>query len=133
MDVAPVYPFASLQSTCQPKKNIMFLKTHKCASSTVQNILMRYGDARNLTFVLPADGNYLGHPVKFTTNLTLPLPSTFSTKEYNIFCHHTRWQEDTTVKLMPLNTVYVSILKEPAAMFESMYNWVKLPERWVHV
>lgn len=108
----------------------MFLKTHKCASSTVQNIFMRYGDMRNLTFVLPVDGNYLGHPAKFTPNLTLPLPSSFSATEYNIFCHHTRWQENATRQVMPQNTIYVSIIKEPAAMFESMYGWLNLPLRY---
>ncbi|XP_055344897.1 galactose-3-O-sulfotransferase 2-like [Paramacrobiotus metropolitanus] len=116
--------------TCPAQRNIMFLKTHKCASSTVQNLLMRYGDAHNLTFVLPPDGNYLGHPAKFTPNLSLPLPSMFSKTEYNLFCHHTRWNENATVQLMPKDTVFVSIVKEPAAMFESMYNYVRLPERY---
>ena len=41
-----------------PKNNIVFLKVHKAASSTVQNILMRYGAERNLKFVLPKRGNY---------------------------------------------------------------------------
>ena len=36
-----------------------FLKTHKCASSAVQNILIRWGMARDLNFVLPLSGNYL--------------------------------------------------------------------------
>jgi len=41
------------ESTCTPKSNIFFLKTHKTGSSTVQNLLLRYGDKNNLTFALP--------------------------------------------------------------------------------
>ena len=107
----------------------MFLKTHKCASSTVQNILMRFADENRLTVVLPPDGNYLGHPVKFTPNLTLPLPSALS-DHFNIFCHHTRWHEANTVSIMPTDTVYISILTDPASMFESLYNWVNLDVRY---
>ena len=32
---------------------IVFLKTHKTASSTVQNILFRFGEKMNLNFALP--------------------------------------------------------------------------------
>ena len=34
---------------------IVFLKTHKTASSTVQNILFRFGEKMNLNFALPAN------------------------------------------------------------------------------
>ena len=46
--------------TCQKQTNIGFLKTHKCASSSVQNILMRFGLKNELNFVLPSAGNYVG-------------------------------------------------------------------------
>ncbi|CAB3385405.1 Hypothetical predicted protein [Cloeon dipterum] len=49
-------------SNCVPSDHIFFLKTHKCASSTVQNILMRRGFEKGLNFVLPEKGNYMGHP-----------------------------------------------------------------------
>jgi hypothetical protein len=45
---------------CQKQTNIGFLKTHKCASSSVQNILMRFGVKNQLNFVLPSAGNYVG-------------------------------------------------------------------------
>ena len=47
-------------TNCTRVKKIAFLKTHKCASSTVQNILMRFGVKYNLNFVLPSKANYLG-------------------------------------------------------------------------
>ena len=36
---------------------IVFLKTHKTASSTLQNALLRFGEKRNLTFALPKKGS----------------------------------------------------------------------------
>ena len=45
---------------CAKRTKIAFLKTHKCASSSVQNILMRFGLENELNFVLPSAGNYLG-------------------------------------------------------------------------
>ena len=46
--------------TCLPQRKIAFAKTHKTASSTVQNVLLRYGLANNLEFLLPPVNNYLG-------------------------------------------------------------------------
>ena len=54
-----VGPFKGYKD-CNKVRNIAFLKTHKCASSTVQNILMRFGVNNDLNFVLPSRGNYLG-------------------------------------------------------------------------
>ena len=48
---------------CAKQTKIAFLKTHKCASSSVQNMLMRFGLEHELNFVLPSAGNYLGRCV----------------------------------------------------------------------
>ncbi|KAL4640689.1 galactose-3-O-sulfotransferase 2 [Arapaima gigas] len=40
-------------SQCSPKAHVTFLKDHKTASSTVQNILFRYAESRNLLVALP--------------------------------------------------------------------------------
>uniref|UniRef100_A0A2C9KH74 Sulfotransferase domain-containing protein n=1 Tax=Biomphalaria glabrata TaxID=6526 RepID=A0A2C9KH74_BIOGL len=40
-------------STCPPAKNVVFIKTHKTGSSTVANIIFRYGLVRKLNFALP--------------------------------------------------------------------------------
>ena len=46
----------------RPVTKIGFLKTHKTASSTVQNILMRYGRNSNWSFAMYATGSHLGPP-----------------------------------------------------------------------
>jgi hypothetical protein len=40
-------------SKCSPKTKVIFAKSHKTGSSTVQNILFRFGLSHNLTFALP--------------------------------------------------------------------------------
>ena len=37
---------------------VIFQKTHKTASSTVQNMLFRFGEKRNLNFALPKNHEY---------------------------------------------------------------------------
>ena len=37
---------------------VIFQKTHKTASSTIQNMLFRFGEKRNLNFALPKNHGY---------------------------------------------------------------------------
>lgn len=53
--------------SCQPHTHIMFLKTHKTASSTVLNMLYRFGEERDLHFALPL-GYQLGYPLTFNAH-----------------------------------------------------------------
>lgn len=104
---------------CFPKTNIAFLKTHKCAGSSIQNILMRYGDSHNLTFVLPKTGNYLGHPVPFSRTM---VPAS-RLSSYNILAHHTRLDYNEIRSVMPRNSIYITILRNPIEVFESAYSY----------
>ena len=53
------------QSCPNEISNVGFMKTHKTASSTVQNILMRFGMNSNLNFVMLSEGTHLGPPEVF--------------------------------------------------------------------
>lgn len=44
------------QKACRPVKKFGFLKTHKCGSTTVQNMLLRYVVKHDLNLVVPVDG-----------------------------------------------------------------------------
>ena len=50
---------ASGYKGCRPESKVVFLKTHKCASSTLQNMLFRNALDNGLNVVLPLTGNYL--------------------------------------------------------------------------
>ena len=59
-------PAPAAGGRCAPQHRVAFLKTHKAASSSVQNILMRYSREHGLNLVLPSAGNYLGRYVPFS-------------------------------------------------------------------
>ena len=43
---------------CREKRKIIFAKTHKTGSTTLQNILFRFGQQNNLIFLLPKSGTH---------------------------------------------------------------------------
>ncbi|KAH9517076.1 Galactose-3-O-sulfotransferase [Dermatophagoides farinae] len=113
---------------CKPRSNIVFIKAHKCASSAIQNIFIRYGYFNDKIFVLPKDGNYLGHPQLFQRSL-VPDPRSFKSN-YNILTHHSRLNYREMSLLMPNNTIFITIIRKPINLFESMFHYYKLDKLW---
>ena len=100
----------------------MFLKTHKTGSSTFVNILFRYGDRRNLTFVLGPDYDHLKWPQRFRISSALAIH-----RQPNILCSHTRFNKKPLNWLFPPETSkYVTILRNPVDNFESTFNYYHL-------
>ena len=52
----PKYLFEDEKLDCNPSTDIFFMKTHKTASSTIQNILFRYGLRYGLRIGMPVKG-----------------------------------------------------------------------------
>ena len=93
---------------------------HKTGSSTVTNILFRYGDKRILTFVL--GHHHLGWPSRFLASRTLSL-----SRQPNILCSHTRFKKKPMNWLFPPeSSKYVTILRNPVHHFESTFNYYQL-------
>lgn len=111
---------------CRPQSRIVFLKAHKCASSTIQNLFMRYGFFNDLLFVLPAKGNYLGHPAPFNRHMVPPSGPAFN---YSILTHHSRLQVEEMRALIP-GAPFITIIRNPVALFESMFHYYKLAKTW---
>lgn len=81
------------KATCRPKSHIVFLKTHKTASSTILNILYRYGESRKLTFALPLNKHsQLFYPFFFASHFVEGFSSR-SVKEFHIMCNHMRFRK----------------------------------------
>ncbi|XP_078000002.1 galactosylceramide sulfotransferase-like [Glandiceps talaboti] len=123
-EVTTVIPNTS-KANCQSKKNLFLLKTHKSGSSTLQNILLRYADKHNLTLVLPKTTHQLGYPNRFNRNFAIPVPW----NEYNMFCQHSRFNLPEVMELMPDDTVFVTIIREPVAHFESLFTYYRICSR----
>lgn len=81
------------KTTCHPKSHIVFLKTHKTASSTILNILYRYGESRNLTFALPLNKHsQLFYPFFFASHFVEGFSSR-RVREFHIMCNHMRFRK----------------------------------------
>ena len=79
--------------TTMTKKSVGFLKSHKCASSSVQNILMRWGVKQEMNFVLPSSGNYMRSETQLKYSRDMLAGTEWEKKglEYHIFCLYTVW------------------------------------------
>ncbi|XP_058270539.1 galactose-3-O-sulfotransferase 2 isoform X2 [Hemibagrus wyckioides] len=111
--------------TCQPTNHVVFLKTHKTASSTILNILYRYGDTHNLTFALPVNmHSQLYYPNFFMSHFVEGMKSHRVTN-FHIMCNHMRFRGPEVRKVMPLDTFYFSILRNPVSMMESLFTYYK--------
>lgn len=125
----------SMPSNCESKQeHILFLKTHKCGSTSIQNILFRYGDNHNLYFVLSKgkrislnyyegfNSHKLFHPIRLMNRLNV---------NYSILTHHTRIKEWKQVeKIMPKDTIRITILRDPVSAFKSFFDYYRYGDRW---
>lgn len=107
--------------SCTPKKNVVFLKTHKTGGSTLSNIINRFGDKNKLVFVVPTQKyNRLGWPWFFNEEYMIKYNST----KPNMLCSHARYNRDVLERVMPNDTVYVTILRDPVEHFESTFSYM---------
>jgi hypothetical protein len=104
------------------------LKTYKTASLTIQNIFLRYGYLNNKIFVLQTYDTYIRHPRPFHPSL-VPYPKLFN-HEYNILAHHSRLDYKSMNSLVSNGTLFISIIRNPVELFESMLNYYRLDKFW---
>ncbi|NWH59849.1 G3ST2 sulfotransferase, partial [Geococcyx californianus] len=108
-----------------PKTDIVFLKVHKSASSTVMNILFRFGETHNLTFAFPTGGgNQLSYPHHFLARFVEGFYPE-SPQRFNILCHHMRFLQPEVQKVVSSSAVYFSILRNPVQLMESSFMYYK--------
>nr|XP_054932256.1 galactose-3-O-sulfotransferase 4-like [Dermacentor andersoni] len=119
----PVPAGKMLQCSMERQRSVCFVKTHKCASSSVQNMLMRYGESHGLRFVLPKRPNYLGHPSLFHPSMAPAWPP------FDMLVHHARFHETEMRAVLRQRPFFVTIVREPAALFESLYSYYTLKRK----
>uniref|UniRef100_A0A8C6ZNM3 Galactose-3-O-sulfotransferase 2 n=1 Tax=Nothoprocta perdicaria TaxID=30464 RepID=A0A8C6ZNM3_NOTPE len=120
------------EAMCKPKTNVVFLKVHKSASSTVMNILFRFGEMHNLTFAFPLNGgSQLFYPRHFMAKYVQGF-SPGSTPQFNILCHHMRFLQPEVQRVVPSTAVYFSILRNPVQLMESSFVYYKGTSSFSH-
>eukprot|EP00794_Sanderia_malayensis_P015009 gene15009-16558_t len=114
---------------CNPEApliNIVLLKTHRTGSTSIGNILYRYGDFRNLTFVLPTSASFQYFwPLRFHPSHTrLDL---LNKVKPNMAVNIGRYSSMRYIlPMMPNDTVVMTILRDPVRHFESVYEYADI-------
>ena len=111
----------SWRNSCKTQRNVVFLKTHKTGGTTIQNIILRHAKRNDLMVGLPRENDILfqyAQGLKFKKSFVLP-----SQYQINILCHHMRFDREEVSSLMPLNTKYMTILREPSNVFASFFDY----------
>lgn len=110
---------------CAKKTNVAFLKVHKAGSTTIMNIFIRFALSNDLNLVLPRRSNgsgfnYLGYGKTLNRSNIIPLPGN---ETYNILCNHVVYNKEAFDSVMPRDSVYVAILREPKSHFISAASY----------
>lgn len=106
--------------------HVAFLKVHKTASSTAQNVFLRFGDARNLTFVLAHTKgesgwlNVISYNNSITSTNIVPPPRG---SHFDILCNHVIYDRESFERVLPKDTVYIGIVREPLSRFQSAMKY----------
>ncbi|GFO30305.1 galactose-3-o-sulfotransferase 3 [Plakobranchus ocellatus] len=92
-------------------RQVVFVKVHKAASSTVQNILLRFALARDLDVFLPIEGpiiNEMGSDIQPGQMILHP-----KGKLFDILCNHVVYNRQILGQYFPDSAVRVAIIREP--------------------
>ncbi|KAI8517320.1 hypothetical protein Bbelb_059010 [Branchiostoma belcheri] len=123
--VAPQKRKTDNTTQCKFHENVAFMKIHKCGSSTTQNIFLRFGHVHRLLVALPKgeDKPQIGRFGKITEDdYEAPPRGT----RWNVFAHHAVYNRSGILRLMPEDTKFVAILREPVDRFLSAFIYFKM-------
>lgn len=112
----------TVSKRCEEVIHFVFVKVHKAGSDTLAVMFQRFGHERNLTFILPTHEWDLRWPYNMRQKDYLPL----KTKEFNILTYHCLYNRTLMHQLMPKQTKYIAILREPYTQFKSAFNYFNL-------
>ncbi|XP_061445432.1 galactose-3-O-sulfotransferase 4 [Rhineura floridana] len=107
---------------CQPRQHLVFLKSHKTGSSTITNILHRFGDAQSLRFALPARYQF-SYPNLFQARRVKGWHP--RGHPFDILCHHMRFNLPEVQKVMHPDSFYFSIVRDPVFLAESAFSYFR--------
>ncbi|XP_062573068.1 galactose-3-O-sulfotransferase 2-like isoform X2 [Saccostrea cucullata] len=105
--------------------HVAFLKVHKTGSTVVQGIFLRYGLNRNLTFVVPNNKSWFPNIISINESV-IPgynIISPPKNKTFDILCFHVVYNRSAIQSIMPKDTKYIGIIREPFLQFESTIRY----------
>ena len=118
---------------CHPIQKVGFAKTHKTASSTVQNVLLRWGLQSSWNWALYPEVYHLGplsRPFEASWLEGVPWRRMVDQQGYNAVALHTVWSQTEVGRLLGREEArYVTILRDPVDQFESLYSYVHFDKK----
>nr|KAG5699093.1 hypothetical protein BaRGS_017776 [Batillaria attramentaria] len=105
------------------KHHVFFLKVHKAASTTVQNVLLRFALSRRLKVQLPKSGHMLSQSSKNWLVRALPLPPGVSA--FDILCNHIVFDEQSVRARLYPDSVFIGIVRQPFSQFVSAFKYYR--------
>lgn len=120
-------PNAEDDGTCLPKKKVAFAKTHKTGSSTLQNVLFRFGVREDLNFAMRAKSWMFDYKSPFNASVILDGP--WKALTFDMFLFHSVWRHKEVKKFLPTAT-YITLLRDPVDCFESNYVYMGLEKAY---
>ncbi|CAG5079261.1 Oidioi.mRNA.OKI2018_I69.PAR.g9210.t1.cds [Oikopleura dioica] len=106
---------------CSPTNSVVFVKTHKTASSTLQNIFLRYGLKHDLKIALPKNsGNRFYYPQPFGEWMLKEFPDG---EKPVIIANHLRASNEL-YDTFP-GAKRITILRDIPSLYESSFGYMK--------
>jgi len=121
--------FAALSGEQRATPPMAFIKTHRSGSSTLASIIHRIGDARNMTFVLPAGdkhANALGWPAAFPGVEALAFNGA-PMHQFDIICNNAVFNAQRMKEYLKPSPMFFTVLRSPVAQVESSFEFFHPP------
>ncbi|XP_072016905.1 uncharacterized protein [Amphiura filiformis] len=114
---------------CKPHDQLVFIKTHKTGSTTLQLIAQMYGYYRNSSFLFNANDRGTGHIRYIKVDITKILPPlNVSQGDYDKYANqfdmstiHFKYNRTFFNTVMKNDTKYITVLRDPVKQFESAF------------
>ncbi|XP_023932708.1 galactosylceramide sulfotransferase-like [Lingula anatina] len=114
-------------TTCKPQKHVVYLKVSKCFSTTCYRIMKHAAFKYHLNILKPKATDHFYpvgplRPRRITKGDALYEPG----KTYDMIVDHMVFDYDVVSSMMPSDSFYVGVVREPYSQFKSAYNGFSL-------
>ncbi|XP_072178606.1 galactosylceramide sulfotransferase-like [Diadema setosum] len=122
---------------CHPHDNVVFVKTHKTASSTTSGIFDHYAYKNNLTVAVPPGGQpYMDRKLPFQRDMiakTRDFGIGWRKEDgFNMLTSHARYNRPEMDAVVH-NAKYVTILRDPRSQFVSSFVYFNFADRFERI
>ena len=116
---------------CYAKTHFVFVKVHKCGSTTVEAVLRQFALNNRLIATVPVT-RLLGwpHPVRREYIYRIDDLEKRGMHLDAVFHHH-QFNRQTWKRLMPADTVYLAVMREPLDQLRSALGYMDFLKRRV--